>query len=301
MDCNPDVSLSFLYKNDPFYSLCLSDLMSAPQSVTNQFLKEQRNLTESLKRIDRHQLIRLRQLNEEKRQFALLMSRKLAPKDRLSSVERDRESRRTFSSSNFTDLIPAKHSFRNRETMSAVSSYRRSPTLIASSNDYGWNTTGLRRVSQPFFITTLPKNKYQFGQAPTLLTKNERLSSAQRSENISKTISRATYKSINLGNGTTLSATSTILHLTSLPGGGLPRWLFIELWHLDSTIVSHPPHQNGTIRRHPPRLTSCLPHDQRLQSFCGQLNDFSLEASTVVRLVTWRSPIPPPPPLAKQT
>lgn len=46
MESNSGVSLAFLYRNDPFYSHCLSDLMTAPQYVTNQFLKEQRNLTE---------------------------------------------------------------------------------------------------------------------------------------------------------------------------------------------------------------------------------------------------------------
>ncbi|XP_053328066.1 uncharacterized protein LOC128502324 [Spea bombifrons] len=188
MGCKAEVSLAFLYKNDPFYSLCLSDLMTAPQSVTNQFLKEQRNLTETLKRLDHHQRSRLGQLNEEKRQFAHLMSRRLAPRiSQCSSMEDERVSRRTSSAKTFSDLTSVKGSFHTLETASTVSSLRSIPTISAASNNSGWNCTAPSNVSQPFFITVLPKNRCH-------LRRNEKNSSALGSEHIGKTISHVTYR-----------------------------------------------------------------------------------------------------------
>lgn len=44
MDANPAFRLSLLYRNDPIYSLCASDLMTASQTVNNRFIKEQKQL-----------------------------------------------------------------------------------------------------------------------------------------------------------------------------------------------------------------------------------------------------------------
>lgn len=41
---DPKISLMFLYKNDSFYSLCLADLLTAPQQVKNRIVKEQKEL-----------------------------------------------------------------------------------------------------------------------------------------------------------------------------------------------------------------------------------------------------------------
>ncbi|KAG7478371.1 hypothetical protein MATL_G00079930 [Megalops atlanticus] len=78
MDSNPAFSLSLLYRNDPIYSLCASDLMTASQTVNNNFVKEQKQLVKTLKKLENQQIIRMRQLNEEKKQFATLMARRLS-------------------------------------------------------------------------------------------------------------------------------------------------------------------------------------------------------------------------------
>ncbi|XP_077164739.1 uncharacterized protein LOC143822915 [Paroedura picta] len=107
MDADARICLSFLYKNDPFYSLCLSDLMAAPQRVQNTFLKEQKNLTMTVKKLEHQKLTRLRQLNEEKRQFSLLMKKRLAPAlsvRRGSSLATERGSQRISSSIKFSSL-----------------------------------------------------------------------------------------------------------------------------------------------------------------------------------------------------
>lgn len=44
MDANPSFSLACLYRSDPIYSLCASDLMTASQTVNNNFIKEQKQL-----------------------------------------------------------------------------------------------------------------------------------------------------------------------------------------------------------------------------------------------------------------
>ncbi|KAJ8359254.1 hypothetical protein SKAU_G00157790 [Synaphobranchus kaupii] len=78
MDANPAISLSLLYRNDPIYSLCASDLMTASQTVNNNFIKEQKQLIKTLKKLEQQKLLRIRQLSEEKKQFAALMRRKLS-------------------------------------------------------------------------------------------------------------------------------------------------------------------------------------------------------------------------------
>ncbi|KAI1890447.1 hypothetical protein AGOR_G00153800 [Albula goreensis] len=78
MDTNAAFSLSLLYRNDPIYSLCASDLMTASQTVNNNFIKEQKKLVKTLKKLEHQKLVRMRQLSEEKRQFAALMRRKLS-------------------------------------------------------------------------------------------------------------------------------------------------------------------------------------------------------------------------------
>ncbi|XP_063072427.1 uncharacterized protein LOC134463114 [Engraulis encrasicolus] len=80
MDSNPAVSLSFLYRNDPVYSLCASDLMTASQTVNNNFIKEHRLLMKTLRQLERERVSLKRRLEEEKRQFAFLMARRLRPR-----------------------------------------------------------------------------------------------------------------------------------------------------------------------------------------------------------------------------
>lgn len=77
MDSNPSYSLSFLYQNDPIYSLCASDLMTASQTVNNNFMKEQKELMKTLQKLEQQQLIRMRQLSEEQRTFAFVMNKRL--------------------------------------------------------------------------------------------------------------------------------------------------------------------------------------------------------------------------------
>ncbi|KAL2090995.1 hypothetical protein ACEWY4_013258 [Coilia grayii] len=81
MDANPAFSLSFLYRNDPIYSLCASDLMTASQTVNNNFIKEQRLLMKTLRQLEHERVSLKRRLEEEKRQFAFLMTRRLRPRN----------------------------------------------------------------------------------------------------------------------------------------------------------------------------------------------------------------------------
>ncbi|KAL8180175.1 UNVERIFIED_CONTAM: hypothetical protein K2H54_009412 [Gekko kuhli] len=121
MDVDPRIRLSFLYQNDPFYSLCLSDLMTAPQRIQNKFLKEQKNLTVTVKKLEHQKLTRLRQLNEEKRQFSLLMKKRLAPTVSVrsgSSLAPEKGSQRIYSSVKFSSLASSKSS---RNSAGAVS------------------------------------------------------------------------------------------------------------------------------------------------------------------------------------
>ncbi|XP_077317194.1 uncharacterized protein LOC143939984 [Lithobates pipiens] len=194
MDSGFGVSLSSLYKNDPFYSLCLSDLMTAPQRVTYQFLKEQRNLTESLKRIDHCQISRIKELNEEKKQFSLLMKRRLAQGTvRQSSLGRDRESRHSCSTRHFSDLSSVKSSTQSFDTLSSASVYSTErPASFVFSSTVCYDGASRMRESQQFFVTLMPADRCY--QRPKLLAKSARCFSALRSENIGKTISQAAYR-----------------------------------------------------------------------------------------------------------
>ncbi|XP_041748916.1 uncharacterized protein LOC121578616 isoform X1 [Coregonus clupeaformis] len=78
MDANPSFSLSCLYRSDPIYSLCASDLMTASQTVNNNFIKEQKQLMKTLKRLEQQQLTCMRQLSEEQRTFAFVMNKRLS-------------------------------------------------------------------------------------------------------------------------------------------------------------------------------------------------------------------------------
>ncbi|KAJ8259057.1 hypothetical protein COCON_G00180690 [Conger conger] len=75
---NHRLASRLLERNDPIYSLCASDLMTASQTVNNNFIKEQKQLIKTLKKLEQQKLLRMRQLNEEKKQFAALMRKKLS-------------------------------------------------------------------------------------------------------------------------------------------------------------------------------------------------------------------------------
>ncbi|XP_051788557.1 uncharacterized protein LOC127529352 [Erpetoichthys calabaricus] len=79
MDAKSLTALSSLYRTDPLYSRCAADLMSASHKVIGVFLKEQADLTQTLKKLEHQKVTRIRQLNEEKKQFAQLMRKRLAP------------------------------------------------------------------------------------------------------------------------------------------------------------------------------------------------------------------------------
>ncbi|XP_042297571.1 uncharacterized protein LOC121916494 isoform X2 [Sceloporus undulatus] len=116
---DPRICLSFLYKNDPFYSFYLSDLLSAPQQVRNKFLKEQKDLTVTLGKLEHQKLSRLRQLDEEKKHFRLLMIKKLAPKvtsSRGSSSITEPDFQTTVSSVQFSSLELSKSSWKSLDT-----------------------------------------------------------------------------------------------------------------------------------------------------------------------------------------
>ncbi|CAH2295759.1 Hypothetical predicted protein [Pelobates cultripes] len=173
MDPHPEASLSGLYKKDWFYARCVSHLMSAPPSVSKQFLKEQRDLTQSLKKLDRHLQSRLDELNEEKKRFAQLMSKRLG-------------------SNSVTNLAPTKSGFKTLCTQSTATFNDSSADELKTSDDSNLNTLKHIKVTYPSIIPKdQPKNKCQTIKH---LTKRGRTSSARLSEGISKTISQAAYK-----------------------------------------------------------------------------------------------------------
>lgn len=73
------LSVASLCRNDPVYSLCVADIMAAPKSLHNQFIRDQRTLMENLQRLENQKVTRMRQLKEERQHFALVMRRRLAP------------------------------------------------------------------------------------------------------------------------------------------------------------------------------------------------------------------------------
>lgn len=96
------------------------------------------HVLQSLKRIDHCQLSRRAQLNEEKKQFTLLMKRRLAPRaSRLSTLEADRETR-SLSTITFSDLASVKSSTHSLQTISTTSKYRREKSGSISSSMTEW-------------------------------------------------------------------------------------------------------------------------------------------------------------------
>ncbi|XP_078522309.1 uncharacterized protein LOC144791488 [Lissotriton helveticus] len=171
MDANTGVALSFLYKSDPFYTLCMSDLMTASQSVTNQFLKEQRHLTATLKKLEHQQLSRMRQLNEEKKQFALLMKRKLAPRNvRLSSCPGDKSLRRAYSATSFSGLTSTTSSMRSYDTGPLSKSIPLAQS--ASTTRPSASKANHGKVPRPCFTATAAKKKCECGQTTKLLSRS---------------------------------------------------------------------------------------------------------------------------------
>ncbi|XP_048111289.1 uncharacterized protein LOC125302232 isoform X2 [Alosa alosa] len=81
MDANPAFCLSLLYRNDPIYSLCAPDLMTASQTVNNKFVKEQRRLMKTLRQLEHERITQKRRLEEEQKQFAFVMSKRLRPRN----------------------------------------------------------------------------------------------------------------------------------------------------------------------------------------------------------------------------
>ncbi|KAJ1093271.1 hypothetical protein NDU88_006376 [Pleurodeles waltl] len=171
MDASPGIALSFLYKSDPFYGLCMSDLMTASQSVTNQFLKEQRHLTATLKKLEHQQLSRMRQLNEEKKQFALLMKRKLVPRNiRPSSCTGDKPFRRAYSATSFSGLTSTTSSMRSYDIGTSTKSVPQ--TQSASSMTSSAPKTNHGKVPRPCFTATVAKKKCECGQTTKLLSRS---------------------------------------------------------------------------------------------------------------------------------
>ncbi|KAE8635031.1 hypothetical protein XENTR_v10002493 [Xenopus tropicalis] len=166
------------------YLLCIKSVCI---SVLNIFLF----MIKSLKRIDRCQMSRLGQLNEEKKQFALLMKRRLTPKSssRLISLAGERDSIRSFSAKTFRDLTSAKNSIESFETVSTVSSYRTDSTASKSSNSEGkkWrNHTSHLPVRREYSSTILQEKRCQYGETAQLLVRSESCFPRLGSENISK-------------------------------------------------------------------------------------------------------------------
>ncbi|XP_067910614.1 uncharacterized protein [Heterodontus francisci] len=148
------LSLSFLSKNDPVYSLCVADMMAAPQSVHNQFIKDQRALLENLRRLEYQKLTKMRQLNEERQHFALLMKRKLAPRvNRWASPPHShcppkKPLRATYSSVN----ISAPTGSKGTRTEHLI----KCPSDVKS--EVANNKAKFLKVSHAHFTTTVPKN-----------------------------------------------------------------------------------------------------------------------------------------------
>ncbi|XP_062401137.1 uncharacterized protein LOC134092356 [Sardina pilchardus] len=107
MDANPAFCLSLLYRNDPIYSLCASDLMTASQTVNNKFVKEQRQLMKTLRQLEHERITQKRRLEEEQKQFAFVMTKRLRPRNIHASVSAV-SSASTVSSASVSSLRPAR-------------------------------------------------------------------------------------------------------------------------------------------------------------------------------------------------
>ncbi|XP_041114406.1 uncharacterized protein LOC121320220 [Polyodon spathula] len=189
MDASPATSLSFLYKNDPIYSLCAPDLMTASQAVNNNFIKEQKKLMQTLRRLDHQKLTRMRQMNEEKKQFAHLMKKKLAPTNRLllhapsgssTIFTADRIIRTAFSTNTSFAVSDsrkstAKSSDRRQSSakhLTPESSPICRPDIQSGDNSLDAKTRKLK-VSQAYFMSTIPLNMCKCGHSSNLLTRSE--------------------------------------------------------------------------------------------------------------------------------
>lgn len=189
MDASPATSLSLLYKNDPIYSLCAPDLMTASQAVNNNFIKEQKKLMQTLRRLDHQKLTRMRQMNEEKKQFAHLMKKKLAPTNRLllhapsgsSTVFTADRIIRTALSTNtsFTVSDSRKSTAKSSDCRQSSAKHLTSelhptfrPDIQSGDNSLDAKTRKLK-VSQAYFMSTVPLNICKCGRSSNLLTRSE--------------------------------------------------------------------------------------------------------------------------------
>ncbi|KAM6423486.1 uncharacterized protein PHA67_005492 isoform 2-T2 [Liasis olivaceus] len=176
-DGDPKISLMFLYKNDSFYSLCLADLMTVPQQVKNKIIKEQKEFAKMVKKLEQQKRSRLRELEEEKRQFCLRMIKKLAPGvtfRRGSPMATERDSRRTLFSIQPSPLHSSKSSWRNLD-----------PRLSARPDTTFFTTAGrmlpasctpkLAQTPSSYSPDILPTNRYNSLQGKNLQsrTKNQ--------------------------------------------------------------------------------------------------------------------------------
>ncbi|XP_058847104.1 uncharacterized protein LOC131698606 [Acipenser ruthenus] len=189
MDASPAISLSFLYKNDPIYSLCAPDLMTASQAVNNNFIKEQKKLMQTLKRLDHQKLTRMRQMNEEKKLFAHLMKKKLAPTSRLllhapsgsSTVfTADRIIRTALSTNTSFTVSDSRKSTAKSSDCRQSSAKHLTPELhptfrpdIQSGDNSLDAKTRKLKVSQAYFMSTIPLNTCKCGRSSNLLTRSE--------------------------------------------------------------------------------------------------------------------------------
>ncbi|XP_015220179.2 uncharacterized protein [Lepisosteus oculatus] len=188
MDGNPAFSLSFLYSNDPIYSLCASDLMTASQSVNNNFIKEQKLLVKTLRKLEQQQLSRVRQLNEEKKQFTLLMKKKLAPRGRAlrtppagstsSAVTADSPRKAPVSVSACFSIGSSRQSSA-KGSQSGGGSFQseprtRRPAYPQSPGGEDQDVSGRKiNVSKTYFVSTAPRCFCECGRSIKLLTRSE--------------------------------------------------------------------------------------------------------------------------------
>lgn len=112
---------------------------------------------QSLKRIDHCQISRIKELNEEKKQFSLLMKRRLAQGTiRQTSLGRERESRHSCSISHFSDLSSVKSSTQSFDTLSSASIYSTErPASLVLSSTVCFDGASRMRVSMKKVFTCL--------------------------------------------------------------------------------------------------------------------------------------------------
>uniref|UniRef100_A0ACB8FYZ8 Uncharacterized protein n=1 Tax=Sphaerodactylus townsendi TaxID=933632 RepID=A0ACB8FYZ8_9SAUR len=149
--------------------------MTAPQRIQNKFLKEQKNLITTMKKLEHQKLTRLRQLNEEKRQFSLLMKKRLSRTvsvRRGSSSATERGSQRTYISVKFSPLASSKSSLNSADAKPDSKAVSNSPS--AGTQDLpASRTSKFCKISDLSFPSAGPANISTYLHSKQQLTRRK--------------------------------------------------------------------------------------------------------------------------------